>query len=85
MSTPMQCLLWNQKNRARNDGIHLRTIGVATMKPARQSMPMQAYCFHMNEAFGNCSDKDEIYPITTVEIAEAQRADVSLNIGDQAH
>jgi hypothetical protein len=39
---------------------------------------MQAYCFHMNEVFAKCSDKDEIYPLTTVEIAEAQRADASL-------
>jgi hypothetical protein len=39
---------------------------------------MQAYCFHMNKVFANLSDKDEIYPITTEEIAEAQRADASL-------
>jgi hypothetical protein len=32
----------------------------------------------MNEVFANCSGKDEIYPLTTVEIAEAQRADASL-------
>ena len=32
----------------------------------------------MNEVFMNHSDKDEIYPLTTVEIAEAQRADASL-------
>jgi hypothetical protein len=32
----------------------------------------------MNEVFANRSDKDEIYPLTTVEIAEAQRADASL-------
>ncbi len=42
------------------------------------STPTQAYCFHMNEVFANRSDKDEIYPLTTEEIAEAQRADVSL-------
>jgi hypothetical protein len=42
------------------------------------SAPMQAYCFHMNEVFANCSDKDEIYTLTTVEIAAAQRADASL-------
>ncbi len=42
------------------------------MKPAR-------HCFHMNEVFANCSNEDEIYPLTTVEIAEAQRADASLN------
>jgi hypothetical protein len=39
---------------------------------------MQAYCFHMNEVFAHRSDKDEIYPLTTVEISEAQRADASL-------
>ncbi len=38
----------------------------------------QAYCFHMNEVFANGSDEDKIYPLTTVEIAEAQRADASL-------
>ncbi len=32
----------------------------------------------MNEVFANHSGKDEIYPLTTVEIAEAQRADASL-------
>ncbi len=42
------------------------------------STPTQAYCFHLNEVFANCSDKDKIYPLTTVEIAEAQRADASL-------
>jgi hypothetical protein len=42
------------------------------------STPMQAYCFHMNEVFANCSDKDEIYPLTTGEISEAQWADASL-------
>jgi hypothetical protein len=39
---------------------------------------MQAYCFHMNEVFTNCSDEDEVYPLTTKGIAEAQWADVSL-------
>ncbi len=34
-------------------------------------MPMQAYCFHMNEVFANHSEEDEIYPLTTEEIAEA--------------
>ncbi len=42
------------------------------------STPMQAYCFHMNEVFANCSDKDEIYPLTKEEIAEAHQADASL-------
>ena len=32
----------------------------------------------MNEVFANCSDEDEIYPLTTEEIPAAQRADVSL-------
>jgi hypothetical protein len=41
-------------------------------------MPKQAYCFHMNEVFANCSEKDEMYPLTTVEIAAAQQADASL-------
>ncbi len=51
----------------------------------------------MNEVFANRSDEDEIYPLTAVEIAEAQRADASpeqlfkrnevnwSRIGDQAH
>jgi hypothetical protein len=42
------------------------------------SAPMQAHCCHMNEVFANCSDEDEIYPLTTEEIAAAQRADASL-------
>jgi hypothetical protein len=42
-------------------------------------MPTQAYCFHMNEVFANHSDEDETYPLTTVDIAEAKWADVSLN------
>jgi hypothetical protein len=41
-------------------------------------MPTQAYCFHMNKVFANCSEEDEIYPLTTEEIAEAQWADASL-------
>ncbi len=42
------------------------------------STPTQAHCFHMNKVFANCSDEDKIYPLTTVEIAAAQRADASL-------
>ncbi len=42
------------------------------------SAPTQAYCFHMNEVFANCSGKDETYPLKTVEIAAAQWADASL-------
>jgi hypothetical protein len=32
----------------------------------------------MNEVFANCSEENKIYPLTTVEIAEAQRANVTL-------
>ncbi len=39
---------------------------------------MQAYCFHMNEVFANRSEEDEIYPLTTVQIAAAQQADAYL-------
>ncbi len=39
----------------------------------------EAYCFHMNEVFANCSKEDKIYPLTTEEIAEDQQADASLN------
>ncbi len=42
------------------------------------SVPTQAHCFHMDEVFVNCSDEDEIYPLTTEEIAAAQRADAYL-------
>ncbi len=41
------------------------------------STPTQAHCFHMNEVFANPSDEDKIYPLTTVEIAAAQRANAS--------
>ncbi len=44
----------------------------------KTSMPTQAHCFHLNEVFANCSDEDKIYPLTTMEIAAAQRADASL-------
>ncbi len=44
----------------------------------QDSAPMQAHCFHMNEVFANCSDKDEMYPLTAEEIAAAERADASL-------
>jgi hypothetical protein len=40
--------------------------------------PTQAYCFHMNEVFVNPSEEDEIYPLTTEEIAEAQQVDAFL-------
>jgi hypothetical protein len=32
----------------------------------------------MNEVFANCSEEDEIYPLTTEETAETQQADASL-------
>jgi hypothetical protein len=39
---------------------------------------MQAYCFHMNGVFAICSEENEIYPLTTEEIAVAQCTDTSL-------
>jgi hypothetical protein len=44
----------------------------------KSSTSTQAYCFHVNEVFANCSEEDEIYPLTTEEIAEAHWADASL-------
>jgi hypothetical protein len=38
----------------------------------------QAHCIRMNEVFANCREEDEIYPLTTMEIAEAQQADATL-------
>jgi hypothetical protein len=32
----------------------------------------------MNEVFADCSDEDKVYPLTTAEIAAAQRTDASL-------
>jgi hypothetical protein len=32
----------------------------------------------MNAVFANCSKEDKIYPLTTAEIIEAQRADATL-------
>jgi hypothetical protein len=31
----------------------------------------------MDAVFANCNEEEEIYPLTTVEIAEAQRADAT--------
>jgi hypothetical protein len=42
------------------------------------SMPTQAYCFQLIAVFANCSEEDEISPLTTVEITAAQWADASL-------
>jgi hypothetical protein len=39
---------------------------------------MQPHCFHLNEVFANWSEENEIYPLTTAEIAAAQQADTSL-------
>jgi hypothetical protein len=33
---------------------------------------------NLSAVFANCSKEDDIYPLTTVEIAEAQRADASI-------
>jgi hypothetical protein len=44
----------------------------------KTSIPTQALCFHLNELFANSSGEDKIYPLITVEIATAQRADASL-------
>jgi hypothetical protein len=38
----------------------------------------EAHCFHMNEVFANCSKEDKMYPLTTVEIAEAYWANATL-------
>ncbi len=42
------------------------------------STPTQAHCFYMDKVFANRSDEDKIYPLTTVEIAAAQRVGASL-------
>jgi hypothetical protein len=44
----------------------------------KTSASIEAHCFHMNEVFANRSEEEEIYPLTTEEIAGAQRADASL-------
>ena len=33
---------------------------------------------NLNNVFANCSDKEEIYPLTTQEVADAQKADATL-------
>jgi hypothetical protein len=38
----------------------------------KNSTPTQAYCFHLIEVFANCSEEDEIHPLTTEEIARHQ-------------
>jgi hypothetical protein len=38
----------------------------------------QAYSVPLNVVFANCSKEDKIYPLTTVEIAEAKQANATL-------
>ncbi len=38
----------------------------------------EAHCFHMNEVFANLSKEDNIYPLTTSDIAEAEQIDATL-------
>ncbi len=33
--------------------------------------------FWLDQVFANCTEEDEIYPLTTIEIAEAQKADAT--------
>jgi hypothetical protein len=44
----------------------------------KSSASIEAHCIQMNEVFASGSKDDKIYPLTTEEIAEAQRADASL-------
>ncbi len=43
----------------------------------RKNNPGNKEC-NLNELFSNCSEEEEIFPLTTPEIAEAQKADVKL-------
>jgi hypothetical protein len=76
MSTPMQCLMWNQRTNLSVQ--QWKSFAHHWQSYNKTSTPTQAYCFHMNKVFANHSDEDKIYPLTTEEIAEAQRADASL-------
>jgi hypothetical protein len=40
----------------------------------------KAHCIPMNKVFANCSEENEIYPLTTVEIAKAQQVDATLKL-----
>ena len=40
--------------------------------------PVETYTIQMNHVFTNCSEEDEIYPLTVKEIVEAQKADTTL-------
>jgi hypothetical protein len=43
-----------------------------------QEVPDKTNIIQMNEVFSNCSEEDEIYPLTFKEIIEAQKADNKL-------
>jgi hypothetical protein len=40
--------------------------------------PVETNTTQMNHVFANRSEEDEIYPLTVKEIAEAQKADITL-------
>ncbi len=40
--------------------------------------PRQKNTIQMNQVFANCSEEDEIYPLTVKEIVESQKADTKL-------
>ncbi len=35
-------------------------------------------CIQMNTVFANCSEDDDIYPLATADVADAQKADTAL-------
>jgi hypothetical protein len=43
-----------------------------------QGDPDETNMIQMNQVFANCSEEDEIYPLTVKEIVEAQKADTNL-------
>ncbi len=43
-----------------------------------QGNPDETNTIQMNQVFANCSEEDEIYPLTVKEIVEAQKADTKL-------
>ncbi len=43
-----------------------------------QEDPDKTNIIRINEVFANCSEEDEIYPLTVKEIIEAQKADNKL-------
>jgi hypothetical protein len=44
----------------------------------KSSASTEAHCFHMSEVPAKHSEEDEMYPLTTEEIAKTQQADASL-------